>query len=89
MNVNCAHLLVINISLRIHFFIVTGTPGTGKSTLGQELSDKTGLKYINVGDVAKEGEFYDGFDEEYQCPVLNEDQVSTSHVAYMAYQFSL
>ena len=57
----------------------TGTPGTGKTTLGRELAEKTGLTYINIGDIAKEGELYDGYDDEYQCPVLNEDRVRLLH----------
>ncbi|ELU02620.1 hypothetical protein CAPTEDRAFT_184335 [Capitella teleta] len=55
--------------------LLTGTPGVGKSTLGQELAERTGLKYINIGDVAKEGELYEGFDDQYKCPILNEDRV--------------
>ncbi|XP_066566759.1 adenylate kinase isoenzyme 6 isoform X1 [Amia ocellicauda] len=54
--------------------LLTGTPGVGKTTLGKELAQRTGLTYINVGDLAKEGELYDGFDEEYNCPVLDEDR---------------
>lgn len=34
----------------------SGTPGVGKTTLGKELAQRTGLTYINVGDLAKEGE---------------------------------
>ncbi|KAH3837493.1 adenylate kinase isoenzyme 6-like [Dreissena polymorpha] len=55
--------------------LITGTPGTGKSTLGQELAQRSGLRYVNVGDLAKQEQFYDGYDEQYQCPVLDEDQV--------------
>lgn len=33
----------------------TGTPGVGKTTLGKELAQRTGLIYINVGDLAQEG----------------------------------
>ncbi|KAM9167668.1 adenylate kinase isoenzyme 6 [Mergus octosetaceus] len=55
--------------------LLTGTPGVGKSTLGKELASRTGLTYINVGDLAKEGELYEGFDEEYECPILDEDRV--------------
>uniref|UniRef100_A0A8C9WJV2 Adenylate kinase isoenzyme 6 n=1 Tax=Scleropages formosus TaxID=113540 RepID=A0A8C9WJV2_SCLFO len=50
-------------------------PTFGKTTLGKELAERTGLCYINVGEVAQEGQLYDGFDEEYQCPVLDEDRV--------------
>lgn len=34
----------------------SGTPGVGKTTLGKELAQRTGLTYINIGDLAKEGE---------------------------------
>ncbi|XP_033124059.1 adenylate kinase isoenzyme 6-like [Anneissia japonica] len=55
--------------------LLTGTPGTGKTTLGQELAHRLDMQYINVGDVAKEKELYEGWDEDYQCPVLDEDRV--------------
>lgn len=55
--------------------LITGTPGTGKSTLGAELATRTGLKYVNIGDVAKLNELFDGYDDEYQCPILDEDRV--------------
>lgn len=92
-------------------FAPAGTPGVGKTTLGKELAERTGLTYINVGDLAQEGkkqlmdtnwkspfespycpaaaedcvslypdclspgQLYDGYDEEYQCPILDEDRV--------------
>ncbi|WAR00216.1 KAD6-like protein [Mya arenaria] len=55
--------------------LITGTPGTGKSTLGAELAQRCSLHYINVGELAKQEQLYDGFDQEYQCPVLSEEQV--------------
>ncbi|GAB0183404.1 adenylate kinase isoenzyme 6 isoform X3 [Grus americana] len=55
--------------------LLTGTPGVGKTTLGKELASRAGMTYINVGDMAKEGELYEGFDEEYDCPILDEDRV--------------
>lgn len=55
--------------------LITGTPGTGKSTLAQELASQTNLNYINVGQLAKEEELYDGWDEKYDCHVLDEDRV--------------
>lgn len=55
--------------------LLTGTPGVGKTTLGKELAQRTGLKYVNIGELAEEGQLYDGFDEEYNCPILNEDKV--------------
>lgn len=35
----------------------TGTPGVGKTTLGKELAQRTGLTYVNVGDLAQDGKF--------------------------------
>lgn len=55
--------------------LLTGTPGVGKTTLGKELAGRTGLTYVNVGELAKEGQLYDGYDEEYSCPILDEDGV--------------
>ncbi|KAM6157064.1 adenylate kinase isoenzyme 6 [Erethizon dorsatum] len=55
--------------------LITGTPGVGKTTLGKELASRSGLKYINVGDVAREGALYNGYDEEYDCPILDEEKV--------------
>jgi broad-specificity NMP kinase len=57
--------------------LITGTPGTGKTVLGMELSKRTGMNYINVGEFAKENNFYEGWDEERQCHVLAEDSVGS------------
>ena len=54
---------------------VLGTPGTGKSTLAGELAQRTGLAYHNIGDVAKENEFYDGYDDQLDCPILDDEKV--------------
>ena len=42
-------------TLNIHVLNVTGTPGVGKTTLGKELAQRTGLSYVNIGDLAQEG----------------------------------
>ncbi|XP_075471645.1 adenylate kinase isoenzyme 6-like [Ascaphus truei] len=55
--------------------LLTGTPGVGKTTLGKELAARAGLIHVNVGDLAKEGNLYEGYDEEYDCPILDEDRV--------------
>lgn len=34
---------------------LAGTPGVGKTTLGKELAQITGLTYVNVGDLAQDG----------------------------------
>lgn len=43
---------MLNIDMLPHE--LTGTPGVGKTTLGKELAQRTGLTYVNVGDLAQE-----------------------------------
>ena len=70
------------LSIRSNYLCFVGTPGTGKSTLGQELSTRAGLNFVNIGELAKEQNLYDGFDEERQCHILDEDRVSGTDCVY-------
>lgn len=56
--------------------IVTGTPGTGKTTHCEVLAEKTGLKHLSVNQVVKERECHEGYDDEYQSWIVDEDKVS-------------
>lgn len=58
-----------------NIYYITGTPGVGKSTLCQQLEERTGLQWLEVGKLAKENNCYEEFDETYKCPVLHEDKV--------------
>ncbi|GFO35782.1 adenylate kinase isoenzyme 6 homolog [Plakobranchus ocellatus] len=55
--------------------MIAGTPGTGKSTLGKELCQRTGLNYVSVGEVAEAADCMDGYDDELQCGILDEDRI--------------
>lgn len=55
--------------------LICGTPGTGKSITSQEVATRTGLHLIDVGMVAKENNLFEGWDEQYECPILDEDKV--------------
>jgi len=55
--------------------LVTGTPGVGKSTLCQQIAERADLNWIEVGKFAKDNACFENFDEEYQCPVLDEDKL--------------
>ena len=51
------------------------TPGTGKSLTASEVCSRTEMRHVDVGQVAKQQNLYDGFDKQYQCPILDEDKV--------------
>jgi adenylate kinase len=55
--------------------LVTGTPGTGKTTTCALLAEATGLKHVNVGDLVKSESLHSGWDDEYECFVIDEDKV--------------
>jgi adenylate kinase len=57
--------------------VVTGTPGTGKSTLAQMLASESpvDLKHVNVGELVKEKKLYEEYDDEWQSYTVDEDKV--------------
>ncbi|XP_053678718.1 adenylate kinase isoenzyme 6 homolog [Anopheles nili] len=55
--------------------LVTGTPGTGKSELCRRLSEKLGFQWQNVSSIVSENKFVEEYDEEFECPVLDEDRL--------------
>lgn len=55
LNVRCENIS-LNTVLHVVMLSFIGTPGVGKTTLGKELAQKTGLTYVNIGDLAQEGE---------------------------------
>ncbi|KAJ2847617.1 factor activating pos9 [Coemansia brasiliensis] len=55
--------------------LVTGTPGTGKTTTAELIALATGLKKLTVGDLIKERNLHDGYDAEFDTFILNEDKV--------------
>ena len=62
--------------------LVTGTPGTGKSTLCQLVASAVTeggllkkMDYIDLGKLVRERGLHDGYNEEYDCYMLNTDKV--------------
>lgn len=55
--------------------LITGTPGTGKTTTCALLAETTGLSHVNIGDLVKKDSLHSGWDEEYECYVIDEDKV--------------
>ncbi|XP_054798505.1 adenylate kinase isoenzyme 6 homolog isoform X2 [Prosopis cineraria] len=55
--------------------LVTGTPGTGKTTMSSALAEAIQLRHINIGELVKEKNLHDGWDNELDCYIINEDLV--------------
>ncbi|KAI0031324.1 P-loop containing nucleoside triphosphate hydrolase protein [Vararia minispora EC-137] len=57
--------------------VITGTPGTGKTTHAQLLAEQAPvpLQHINVGEFVKEHALHEGFDEEWQSYTVDEDKL--------------
>ncbi|XP_010541351.1 PREDICTED: adenylate kinase isoenzyme 6 homolog isoform X2 [Tarenaya hassleriana] len=55
--------------------LITGTPGTGKSTTASALAEATNLRHICIGDLVKEKNLHSGWDDELECYIIDEDLV--------------
>ncbi|XP_022727630.1 adenylate kinase isoenzyme 6 homolog [Durio zibethinus] len=55
--------------------LVTGTLGTGKTMTSSALAEASQLRHINIGDLVREKNLHDGWDDDLQCHVINEDLV--------------
>ncbi|KAH9857892.1 P-loop containing nucleoside triphosphate hydrolase protein [Lenzites betulinus] len=57
--------------------VITGTPGTGKTTHAELLVQESPvpLKHINVGDLVKEKGFHESYDDEWQSYTVDEDKL--------------
>ncbi|KAL1877106.1 hypothetical protein VTK73DRAFT_8843 [Phialemonium thermophilum] len=55
--------------------IVTGTPGVGKTTHCEVLAERTGLKHLSINQIVKDRECHEGWDEEYQSWIVDEDKL--------------
>ncbi|KAJ3517382.1 hypothetical protein NLJ89_g544 [Agrocybe chaxingu] len=57
--------------------VITGTPGTGKSTHAELLANASPvpLKHINVSEYVKQRGFYEAYDAEWQTYTVDEDRL--------------
>lgn len=55
--------------------LVTGTPGTGKTTTAAQVAAAVGLAHVDVGAAVREHELHSGWDAEWDCHVVDEDKV--------------
>lgn len=54
---------------------ITGTPGTGKTTVSKKLAERLGWKLISVNDIAEELDGYLGEDTERKAKILDMDKI--------------
>jgi adenylate kinase len=55
--------------------LVTGTPGTGKTTTCELVASAAGLRHLNVGELVKSQQLHSGWDEEFESWIIDEDKV--------------
>jgi len=58
--------------------IITGTPGVGKTTHCTSLAESTGLTHLSINDIVKTRECHEGYDDELQCFIVDEDKLLDS-----------
>ena len=68
--------IVANLLDQYESLAFLGTPGTGKSTLCQQVCETNGLDWVDVGKIAKDEKLFQGYDSNYGCHVLNEEKVN-------------
>ncbi len=52
-------------------FIITGTPGTGKTTLAKALSKKSNYEYINVNKIINKYNISEGYDKKRKTKIVD------------------
>ncbi|GIL53181.1 hypothetical protein Vafri_8854 [Volvox africanus] len=64
--------------------LITGTPGTGKTTTSELVAQALGFRHINVGEWVRDKGLHSGWNEEFECFDLDEDKVCDAMEDLMA-----
>jgi broad-specificity NMP kinase len=52
----------------------------GKTTHSEILAERTGLRHVSVNQIVKDKDCHEGWDDEYQSWIVDEDKVRRRHV---------
>ncbi len=63
--------------------VVTGTPGTGKTTLSSRLSAHFGYELVDIGDFSRKNSLIEGFDKARNCDIVDEKLLNSTMIAYL------
>lgn len=64
--------------------LITGTPGTGKTTHAELIASEAGMQHLNISELVKMHELHDGWDGEAEAYNMNDDKVCcTLHAVRM------
>ncbi|OCK81266.1 P-loop containing nucleoside triphosphate hydrolase protein [Lepidopterella palustris CBS 459.81] len=55
--------------------VITGTPGVGKTTHAELLARNAGLKHLSINQIVKDEKFHEGWDDELQTWIVDEDKL--------------
>lgn len=60
---------------------LTGTPGTGKSTIGEVLHDRYGLAVVDVNEVIRTNQYFTEWDKRRECLIVDLDALAAHQFA--------
>lgn len=55
--------------------LISGTPGTGKTTLSALVAERLGMQHVCVGELVKEKNLHSGYITEFDTHELDEDKL--------------
>jgi len=55
--------------------LVTGTPGAGKTHFAKAIATNFDLNFLEISRIVQEHGFTEGFDDNLDCPILDEDKL--------------
>ena len=63
-----------------------GTPGAGKSYLAKKIAEEFNLEFLELSKIIMEKNFTDGYDDNLDCPILDEDKVNKLKNDYVPFK---